>query len=323
MGKDTKIEWCDDSGNLWWGCDEVHEGCDRCYAKVGAKRYGFDIWGHDKSRRIIMSVWDNLAKFQQIAKENGGYRRVFIGSQMDIFEKPMPLVRYQVEKHPDKNGEMKNMQVAYPIFLEDGTTPMTTEHLRQRFFKEVVPNCPNLLFLLTTKRPGNINKYIPEAWKDSPPPNILYLTSISTQKHAETIVPKFLSQVNGLKGLSIEPQLGLIDLTRIKIDPLKWSGDTYLNALSGYMGNEYRGSQRATRSVSPLNWVINGGESGHGRRPFDVDWARCLRDQCQEPEPIDSLYFSALPVPFFFKQIDKVNKEIPEDLMVREFPAYN
>jgi protein gp37 len=57
-----------------------------------------------------------------------------------------------------------------------------------------------------------------------------------------------------------------------------------------------------------LHWLICGGESGPGKRPFDPDWARAVRDQCRDAG-----------VPFFMKQIDKV-REIPPDLMVREFP---
>ena len=57
-----------------------------------------------------------------------------------------------------------------------------------------------------------------------------------------------------------------------------------------------------------IDWIICGGESGAKRRPFNPDWARRLRDQCQEAG-----------VPFFMKQIDKV-LPIPEDLMIREFP---
>lgn len=40
-----------------------------------------------------------------------------------------------------------------------------------------------------------------------------------------------------------------------------------------------------------IDWVIVGGESGHGARPMHPDWARSLRDQCISAR-----------VPFFFKQ---------------------
>jgi protein gp37 len=40
-----------------------------------------------------------------------------------------------------------------------------------------------------------------------------------------------------------------------------------------------------------IDWIIVGGESGHGARPMHQGWARSLRDQCTEGG-----------VPFLFKQ---------------------
>src|SRR5207249_4210336 len=42
---------------------------------------------------------------------------------------------------------------------------------------------------------------------------------------------------------------------------------------------------------SRVNWVIVGGESGHGARPMNRDWVLDIRDQCLRAR-----------VPFFFKQ---------------------
>jgi protein gp37 len=62
-----------------------------------------------------------------------------------------------------------------------------------------------------------------------------------------------------------------------------------------------------------IDWVIVGGESGHGARPMHPDWARSIRDQCQ-----------AADVAFFMKQMSGVTKAsmppIPDDLMIRQFP---
>jgi protein gp37 len=46
-----------------------------------------------------------------------------------------------------------------------------------------------------------------------------------------------------------------------------------------------------------INWVIVGGESGHGARPMDPGWVTELRDQCLDKG-----------VPFFFKQWGGVMK---------------
>ena len=49
--------------------------------------------------------------------------------------------------------------------------------------------------------------------------------------------------------------------------------------------------------LSGIDWVIVGGESGHGARQMDPAWVRSIRDQCQEQA-----------VPFFFKQWGGVQK---------------
>ena len=33
--------------------------------------------------------------------------------------------------------------------------------------------------------------------------------------------------------------------------------------------------------LTGIDWVITGGESGHGARPFDPAWALAVRDQCR------------------------------------------
>lgn len=63
MGLNTKIEWTatvradgttipGHTANLWWGCTNVHEGCDNCYAERLAHRYGTQ-WGNDAPRKML------------------------------------------------------------------------------------------------------------------------------------------------------------------------------------------------------------------------------------------------------------------------------
>ena len=258
MGRTTKIEWCDATVNTWHGCTHAqgNGGCQNCYAETLSKRWGKNIWGNNNPRLQINSCWNDFWKLQKSAKENNQILKVFVGSMMDIFEKPMPVI--------DSKGVLQKYD---------------TDYLRQEFFGNIVPNCPNLMFLLLTKRPSNINKYIPESWKTDPPANVMFGTSPVNQETADRLIPQ-LKEVNGNLFLSIEPQLGRISL--------------YPHLI-----------------MSKIIWVINGGESGHGRRPFDLSWARQLKTDCKRHG-----------VAFFFKQIDKViEKEsgIPEDLQIREF----
>lgn len=268
MAKNSTIEWTHHTQNLWWGCTNVHDGCLNCYANVDAKRRGFTIWGDDAPRRAIKNAWEEFMRFQRDAEKAGEIHRVFVGSMMDIFEKPKEMINHKKVKQVEGENEF-----------------WTTGQLRDKFFNEVVPNCPNLMFLLLTKRPSNINKYIPESWKTNPPKNVMFGTSVVNQKTSNDLIPQ-LYKVNGQRFLSIEPQLDEVDLT------VKMKGSDL-------------------RLIDSVDWIINGGESGHHRRPFNTDWGRTLRDQCKENK-----------VPFFFKQVDK-KLDIPDDLLVREYPAYH
>ena len=133
MAQDSKIEWTNHTANLWHGCTKVHEGCDNCYAETLSHRWGRDIWGNDKPRMEIKSVWKDLEKYQKLAKAAGEIHKVFVGSMMDIFEKPMMMV--------DSKG----------VECFNGTG-----FVRNYFFSNIdAGHYPNLMFLLLTKRPSN------------------------------------------------------------------------------------------------------------------------------------------------------------------------
>lgn len=271
MAQDSKIGWCDDTGNLWHGCTECSSGCNNCYARILSERWKRDIWGNDKPRMAIKSVWNDLKKFNKLAGEQGKIRRVFVGSMMDIFEKPMPLI--------DSKGNK--------IFLDDmDEVGMHTSDLRDTFFGNISRgDYPNLQFLLLTKRPGNINKYIPKRWLENPPENVMYGCSIPDQKSADTLLPQFL-KVKGRKFLSMEPLLG-------PIEPL-FTLQGPMEHLKFYWPNKRYTPLEATIQSPGIDWVIVGGESGRDLKKLRLmhpQWVRDIRDNC-----------AAAGVPFFFKQ---------------------
>lgn len=82
-----------------------------------------------------------------------------------------------------------------------------------------------------------------------------------------------------------------------------------------------------TVNLSGINWLIIGGESGHGARPFELDWARNLIRECKHQH-----------VACFMKQVGRQPwddgmrlklasskggdpAEWPKDIRVREFPV--
>ena len=225
MAENSKIEWTDHTANLWWGCTEVHAGCDNCYASAWANRYGHELWGNDNPRKKIKSTFADLDRYQKQAKAENKISRVFVGSMMDIFEKVMPMI--------DHKGD----RMIY-----------TTDEIRFIFFDKVNNGLyPNLDFLLLTKRPSNINKYIPEHWLKNPPENVMFGASAVDQATFNTVVRQ-LKDVKGRKFLSLEPQLGPI------------LPDGHFEEI--------------------IDWIIQGGESGPKKRPFKLGWARGMRDIC-------------------------------------------
>lgn len=248
MGQDSKIEWTHHTGNLWHGCTHAQSiGCDNCYAEVLSHRWGRDLWGNDNPRMAIKSVWNDFARYQKLAKEAGEIHRIFVGSMMDIFEKPFPVI--DSKRNP---------------ILESGKQ-MNTGYLRDKYFKEIIPATPNLMHLLLTKRPSNIPKYIPKEWQTNFPKNVMLGTSPVNQETAQRLIPQLLNSVSDGQGrffLSVEPQLAQVDLN-------EWLYNRYIMGGDRPMYNQ-------------VNWVIVGGESGGHKRPFNPDWARLLREQCKE-----------------------------------------
>lgn len=135
--------------------------------------------------------------------------------------------------------------------------PMLTEP-RERLWT-LIEQTPWLNWLLLTKRPENMVKMAPVSWKDRWPDHVWAGTSAGTQATANKNIPYLLNVPAIVRFVSCEPQLEAVDFT-------PW--------------------------LPSLQWIICGGESGMKARPFDLVWARALRDQCQRSG-----------VPFFFKQV--------------------
>ncbi|MEM9236784.1 MAG: phage Gp37/Gp68 family protein [Verrucomicrobiota bacterium] len=150
------------------------------------------------------------------------------------------------------------------------------ERERSRLF-HLINETPHLDWLLLTKRPENVVPLTPTPGGYLPK-NVWLGTTVEDQQRAHQRIPKLLETPASVRFLSCEPLLELVNLP----------------------------------TLSGIDWVIAGGESGPKCRLFDSDWARELRDECRRTGTA-----------FFMKQMGGVRKpfpEIPSDLMIREFP---
>jgi protein gp37 len=158
----------------------------------------------------------------------------------------------------------------------------------------LIDSTPNLDWLLLTKRPENILKMIPMHWKDKAPANVWYGVSVESENYVGRITE--LDHVPAVvRFVSYEPALG----------PVDFEGITEL-----------------------IDWIIIGGESGAGARPFNLDWARNAISHCRwegiapfvkqlGSKPVNS---AGRPLKLKSYKGDDPG-EWPEELKVQEFPV--
>jgi protein gp37 len=86
--KNSRISWTDHTFNPWWGCIEVSDACDHCYAREWAKRCGFThLWGKDHQLREFGDKhWNEPLKWNREAQAAGEPADVFCASMADVFE---------------------------------------------------------------------------------------------------------------------------------------------------------------------------------------------------------------------------------------------
>jgi len=155
---------------------------------------------------------------------------------------------------------------------------------------EIIRNSPQLIFQILTKRPERIIECLPSDWGNGYS-NVWMGVTAENQEMADLRIPILLTIPAVKRFLSCEPLLGEIY-------------------------NLYSNNTHYINWVYALDWVIVGGESGPNCRDMNPEWARKILSRCREYET---------KVPFFMKQMSGNTKaereDIPEDLMIREFPA--
>jgi protein gp37 len=176
----------------------------------------------------------------------------------------------------------------------------------------LMQECTWIDFQVLTKRPENVIEMIEtsssHSFSDadmwfSNYPHVQIGTSVENQETADLRIPALLKIPAKVRFLSCEPLLGAIDLWReceIKGDP----AIPYI----------------------VVDWVIVGGESGKGARPFDLKWAYSIIEQCKEAGTavfVKQLGSKPVNVPAGYTITGKGGDwdEWPEGLRVREFPT--
>ena len=214
MAENSGIQWTHHTFNPWIGCTKVSAACDNCYAEAWDKRGLHKLpprWGPHAARTRTKD-WNKVLRWQSRAKVDGIRYRVFCASLADVFD---------------------NHKSILPEWRAD--------------LWDLIRQCPDLDFLMLTKRPQNIPRFLPDDWGDGYR-NVWLGATVESRKEADRLAA--LTSVPAVvRFLSMEPLLGEVDLSD---------------------------------HIDRLDWVITGGENGKNYRPVDPNWFRSLRDQCVE-----------------------------------------
>lgn len=278
----TAIEWTDRTWNPVTGCTKVSPGCNNCYAENIAHRFngskafpnGFDVTLHDE--RI-----DQPYRWKKPA-------RVFVNSMSDLFHKDVPdLFITKVFDVMEANP-----QHTFQVLTKRPARMRSFVQQREEQWREYAAKfdgCPT-----EAMRNSPAAKWARER-AATPPANIWLGVSVENQKWADIRIPALLETPAAVRFLSCEPLLGPIDLCGPIVPGRGRPKLTYwLDGRPGWGPDQTddRGRVFQELAVGPrIDWVIVGGESGHGARAMHPDWARTIRDECVHSG-----------VPFFFKQ---------------------
>jgi protein gp37 len=297
MSEGTKIQWtawralidgvekwiAGYTYNHWRGCTKVpgRKGCANCYAERLVTTRLSGEWGKGAPRVLASESYRKQPyKWNRDAK-----RWAEVGQLID-----RPRV-FSLSLGDWLDPEVPNFYLAglLKIIMECAALDWILVTKRQDLFRSQLARVADLA-------DGALWNWV-EAWlTGEPPKNVWIVASIEDQPSADKVVPELLQIPAVVRGLSIEPLLGPINLT----DGL-WERD----------------SRDGETERDGIDWGIIGCESGPRRRAFDSQHAFSLVDQ-----------FEAAGVPLFTKQI-LVNGKVSGDPaewpcpMPRQFPVVN
>jgi protein gp37 len=290
----SKIEWTEATWNPFRGCRKISPGCKHCYAETFAERFR-GVKGHPYERgfdpRFVPEVLLAPLKWSK-------HRRVFVNSMSDPF-----LADFS-------DDEIDRVFAVMAICAMHDSRPshtfqlLTKRSLRMREYA----SAPVAEIRARLGRIAGRMMEDGDGWADSvthgmpwPLPNVWLGVSAEDQERADERIPDLLLTPAAVRFVSYEPALGGVNFTAVPCDPaFGFTGSTDYDALSG---RSYDRSGEFGCRGPKLDWVIVGGESGRGARPFDIAWARSVVKLCKEAG-----------VPCFVKQMgDHVFERAVED----------
>lgn len=297
-------KWWDVGLQLVEGCTPVSPACDHCWALAAAymRRYN--------PNPKVAARYEGTVKYFNPSVESTVYAPKWTGQVNLQWQDLDKIGRARTPKaytfwtdlfHPDISFDLGMLQPA-ESFIDEVLVKILTR--------------PRHFYIICTKRPERALEYFLSRqedianWagaRDILAHRLMLMTTVETQEWADRRIPLLLQIPGVLHGVSYEPALGQVDF-------LPWLPYKWRCSKCGYRTNDFVGNCKGycqdstgnscdampcpqcgkyhywTGSMSGLDWLICGAESGPHARPMHSDWPRQARDQAV-----------AAGVPFFFK----------------------
>jgi len=304
----SKIEWTDKTWNPIIGCSKTSPACDHCYAE----RMAFRLACNDKAPKEYMDVvggpkgsgWNGkTALVESVLEKPLHWRkpcRVFVGSMTDLFHDSTPFewvdkVFTVMALRPQTTFQLLTKR---PERMRKYLTQFSAAHYHQLFGRTAYQMFGEEASIQVE---NSMNGVLADGYNVGWPfRNVWLNVTVENQDQADKRIPILLDTPAAVRGVSVEPMIGPVDLA------------PYFYQDTGYCGDDTSGF---LDYQDGLDWVICGGETGPGARPMRIQWVLDLQAQCKDSG-----------VPFFFKKWGSAwgkganNGHISGELC-REFPT--
>lgn len=260
----TGIEWTDATWNPTRGCRRISPGCVNCYAEDVATRFcgpGLPYEG-----LITLGRWNGKARFVpdklDLPLRWRKSRRIFVNSMSDLF-------------YDGFSDEQIDQVLAVMLLAPQHTFQVLTKRAERmaRYLSD-----PGLYMRILAGPASELRQRMPRLMAigisnpaAAPAKWIWWGVSVEDQQRADERIPHLLQTPAAVRFVSYEPALGPVNFG---LRPMR------------------DGCGPKPIKATGLDWLIVGGESGTGARPFDIAWAHAAVAQCR-----------AAGVPVFVKQM--------------------
>lgn len=344
--RDKGIAWCDHTWNPTRGCSRVSQGCVNCYAEKQALRFAAlpPLGVPETSGNRAGPFAGFVAKVNNHAAWTGkvelmekklwdplhwrGPKRVFVNSMSDLFHEGLDFI--QIDRVFAVMAMCSDITFQVLTKRAERLPQYVNDSARVRINRQIELW---MEFRSDFPRGRSFSRYC-EAW---PLPNVHLGVSVEDQPNANKRIPELLATPAAKRFVSYEPALGPVDFRA-------WFSHLLpLSEIAGYLLNDGITDVR----TEGLDWIIVGGESGPGARPFNTEWARSAISQCYDAEvkcfmkqfgaspfflnPLESLGFDCEVMEtrpdhpgFFLKMKDRKGGDMAEWpcwARIREFPG--